>query len=54
MMPGWRPIPRGEGRGLVERFATVLAVALIIAGIQSAFVPGPSTGFERFSVPVVY
>jgi signal transduction histidine kinase len=54
MMAGWRVIPPGEGRGLLERFGTVLAVALIIAGIQSAFVLRPSTGFERFSVPMVY
>ena len=54
MTARWRVIPSGEGRGLVRRLATVIAVALMIAGIQSAFILHPSTGFERFSVPIVY
>lgn len=54
MTDRWRPIPPGQGRGLLERLGTVIAVALTIAGIQSAFMPHPSTGFKGYSVPVVY
>lgn len=54
MNPSRHLIPRGEGRGLLQRLGIVVAVALAIAGIQFAFAPRASTGLQGFSVALVY
>jgi signal transduction histidine kinase len=54
MNPSRHLIPRGEGRGLLQRLGIVVAVALAIAGIQFAFSPRASTGLQGFSVALVY
>ena len=54
MKPRWKPIPHGEGRGLLQRLGIVVAVALTIAGIQAGFAAHRACSWQALSVPLVY
>ena len=49
MNPSRHLIPRGEGRGLLQRLGIVVAVALAIAGIQFAFTPRASSALPKMA-----